>query len=174
MVGSLYFDLQVRDRQARILNFFLKYLTLPSERRKLKLRDPERYNWHPGRLVAQLASLHISLFRRDAGAWVEACVADTDYLGNAPDIFKYLDQVPVAEGGGGACWRKAGRNAWRLAGVCSSRCAALPGSAVAFPVVDRVACPATTSCLQVLIRLGTMPADDLAELRKLAKRVDQV
>lgn len=115
-MGSLYFDLQVRDRQARILNFFLKYLTLPSERRKLKLREPERYNWHPGRLVAQLASLHVSLFRRDAAAWVEACVADTDYLGNAPDIFKYLDQVPCGGrrgvggwGGGmkewGAWWR---------------------------------------------------------------------
>uniref|UniRef100_A0A1D2ADH7 RING-type E3 ubiquitin transferase n=2 Tax=Auxenochlorella protothecoides TaxID=3075 RepID=A0A1D2ADH7_AUXPR len=116
-VGSLYFDLQVRDRQARILNFFLKYLTLPSERRKLKLREPERYNWHPGRLVAQLASLHVSLFRRDAAAWVEACVADTDYLGNAPDIFEYLDQV--------------------------------------------------------LVRLGTLPAADLADLRSLAKRVDQ-
>lgn len=91
VVGSLYFNMQVRDRQARILNFFLKYLTVPSERRKLKVRDPERFNWHPRRLLAQLAGLHVSLYRRDADAWVAANVADTDSLGTAPELFELLD-----------------------------------------------------------------------------------
>ncbi|KDD74812.1 hypothetical protein H632_c1058p2, partial [Helicosporidium sp. ATCC 50920] len=85
-VASLFFNPQIRDREARILNFFLKYLTIPEERKKLKLRDPERYNWHPRQLIAQLASIHVRLFRTNPAMWIEACVADSAYLGGSPSI----------------------------------------------------------------------------------------
>lgn len=59
---------------------------VPEERKKLKLRDPERYNWHPRQLIAQLASIHVRLFRTDPAMWIEACVADSAYLGGSPSI----------------------------------------------------------------------------------------
>lgn len=90
VVGALFFNQQVRDRQARILNFFLKYLTVPGERKKLKVKDPESLHWDPKRLVLELGRLHVSLYRRNRKGWVEANVADTDYLGNCPSILTYL------------------------------------------------------------------------------------
>jgi ubiquitin conjugation factor E4 B len=97
-VASRFFDVQVRDRQARILNFFLRYLTLPSERRRLKLKDPERYGWRPKELIASLASVHVNLYRTDKQAWCEAVAADTDYYGPNPEIFEELISVLRALG----------------------------------------------------------------------------
>ena len=97
-VASRFFDVQVRDRQARILNFFLRYLTLPAERRRLKLKDPERYGWRPKELIASLASVHVNLYRIDKEAWCEAVAADTDYYGPNPEIFEELISVLRALG----------------------------------------------------------------------------
>jgi ubiquitin conjugation factor E4 B len=97
-VASRFFDVQVRDRQARILNFFLRYLTLPAERRRLKLKDPERYGWRPKELIASLASVHVNLYRTDKQAWCEAVAADTDYYGPNPEIFEELISVLRALG----------------------------------------------------------------------------
>lgn len=92
-VAARYFDPQVRDRQARILNFFLKYLTVPSERKRLKLKNPEEYGWRPKELIAQLASIHINLYRADPDSWSQAVAADTDYLGTFPTMFQEMIQV---------------------------------------------------------------------------------
>lgn len=92
-VAARFFDVQVRDRQARILDFFLRYLTLPSERRRLKLKDPERYGWRPRELIASLASVHVNLYRKDRAAWAAAVAADTDYYGPNPEIFGELAGV---------------------------------------------------------------------------------
>lgn len=116
VVGALFFNPQVRDRQARILNFFLKYLTVPGERKKLKVRDPSSLHWDPKRLVLELGRLHVSLYRRRPEGWVAANVADTDYLGNCPAILAYL--------------------------------------------------------LGVLRHLGSMPADEVADLQRLADEID--
>lgn len=87
VVAVRFFDSQVRDRQARILNFFLKYLTVPSERKRLKLKNPEDYGWRPKELIAQLAYIHINLYRADPQSWAAAVAADTDYLGAFPEMF---------------------------------------------------------------------------------------
>lgn len=55
--------------------------TVPEERKRLKLKDPERYHWRPRELIVQLAQIHINLYRADAGQWVQAVAADTDYYG---------------------------------------------------------------------------------------------
>lgn len=86
-VAPLFFQAEVRDRMARILDFFLKYLTVPEERKKLKVKDPERYNWRPKELIAQLAAIHLNLYRTHQQEWVEAIVADEGYYGNAPQMF---------------------------------------------------------------------------------------
>lgn len=93
VVASRFFDVQVRDRQARILNFFLRYLTLPAERRRLKLKYPERYDWRPRELIASLAAIHVNLFRANREEWAAAVAADTDYYGPAPEIFAELTSV---------------------------------------------------------------------------------
>jgi len=92
-VAERFFDVQVRDRQARILNFFLRYLTLPAERRRLKLKDPERYGWKPKELISQLAAIHVNLYRVSRTAWAAAVAADTDYYGQSPEIFLELASV---------------------------------------------------------------------------------
>lgn len=89
-VAARFFDVQVRDREARILDFFLRYLTLPAERRRLKLKDPERYGWNPKELIGQLAGIHVNLYRADRQAWAQAVAADTDYYGPSPEIFSEL------------------------------------------------------------------------------------
>ena len=89
-VAERFFDVQVRDRQARILDFFLRYLTLPAERRRLKLKDPERYGGRPRELIASLASVHVNLYRKDRAAWAAAVAADTDYYGPNTEIFGEL------------------------------------------------------------------------------------
>lgn len=85
-----FFDVQVRDRQARILNFFLRYLTLPSERKRLKLKHPEKYGWKPRELISSLAQIHANLFAVNMEEWSQAVAADTDYYGADPSIFEHL------------------------------------------------------------------------------------
>lgn len=89
-VSACYFDAAVRNRTAKINDFFLKYLTVPEERRRLRVKDPEQYHWHPKRLITQLAQIHISLYRARRGEWVQAVAADTDYYGRAPQLFTEL------------------------------------------------------------------------------------
>lgn len=92
-VASRFFDVQVRDRQARILNFFLRYLTLPSERVRLRLRNPDEYGWRPKELLTLLASIHVNLYRANRESWAAAVAADTDYYGKNPEIFSELVNV---------------------------------------------------------------------------------
>ena len=90
VVATRFFDVQVRDRQARILDFFLRYLTVPAERRKLKLKNPENYGWRPKELIVSLAAIHANLYRTDRTAWADAVAADTDYYGKNPEILDEL------------------------------------------------------------------------------------
>lgn len=100
-VAFRFFDVQVRDRQARILDFFLRYLTLPSERRRLKLKEPDKYGWRPRELITSLAAIHVNLFRVNREEWAAAVASDTDYYGKAPEIFDHLISVLTSIGGGG-------------------------------------------------------------------------
>jgi ubiquitin conjugation factor E4 B len=92
-IAVRFFDAQVRERQARILNFFLRYLTLPAERRRLRLAEPERHGWRPRELLASLAAIHLNLWRANPTEWAAAVAADTDYYGAAPAIFPELVSV---------------------------------------------------------------------------------
>ena len=90
------------------------------------MKDPERYNWHPKRLIAALARIHLNLFAARRRDWVAAVAADTDYYGRAPQLLRELVSVRgcvrvcvcvwggggVEEGAGGwvgLCWRGEGR-----------------------------------------------------------------
>lgn len=92
-IAERFFDVQVRDRQARILNFFLRYLTIPAERKRLKLKNPEKYGWKPRELISSLALIHANLYRAKKEEWAEAVAADTDYYGTNPDIFEHLVSI---------------------------------------------------------------------------------
>jgi hypothetical protein len=70
-VGAAYFDPAVRNRTAKIVDFFLKYLTVPAERKRLRVKDPEKYNWHPKRLITELAQIHLALYRVRRAEWVQ-------------------------------------------------------------------------------------------------------
>ena len=98
VVAARFFDVQVRDRQARILNFFLRYLTLPGERVRLSLRNPEEYGWRPRELLISLSSIHVNLFRANSESWSAAVAADTDYYGKNPEIFSELVKVLRGKG----------------------------------------------------------------------------
>lgn len=51
------------ERTASILNYFLSYLTGP-QRRKLAIRDPEKYNFRPRYVCLALHYLHFLTFLR--------------------------------------------------------------------------------------------------------------
>ena len=89
-ICTRFFDVQIRDRQARILNFFLRYMTIPGERKRLKLKEPEKYGWNPRELVASLAQIHANIFEADHEGWSAAVAADTDYYGTDPSILDHL------------------------------------------------------------------------------------
>lgn len=97
-VCACYFDDAVRNRTAKINDFFLKYLTVPEERRKLRLKEPEKFGWHPKELITQLAQIHLYLYRARRQEWVQAVAADTDYYGRAPQLFAELTSVLRALG----------------------------------------------------------------------------
>lgn len=44
---------------------------VPEERKKLKVKDPERYHWRPRELIAQLARIHLNLYRTHPDQWAE-------------------------------------------------------------------------------------------------------
>lgn len=89
-VAACYFDPAVQNRTAKIIDFFLKYLTVPEARKRLKIKDPEQYSWHPKQLITQLAHIHLSLYRARSQEWVQAVAADSDYLGRFPQLFTEL------------------------------------------------------------------------------------
>lgn len=89
-ICARFFDVQIRDRQARILNFFLRYMTIPAERKRLKLKEPEKYGWKPRELLASLAQIHANIFMANNEAWSAAVAADTDYYGADPSILDHL------------------------------------------------------------------------------------
>ena len=89
-ICARFFDVQIRDRQARILDFFLRYMTLPAERKRLKLKEPEKYGWKPRELLASLAQIHANIFMANNEAWSAAVAADTDYYGADPSILDHL------------------------------------------------------------------------------------
>ena len=89
-ICTRFFDVQIRDRQARILDFFLRYMTLPAERKRLKLKEPEKYGWKPRELLASLAQIHANIFEADREQWSAAVAADTDYYGTDPSILDHL------------------------------------------------------------------------------------
>jgi ubiquitin conjugation factor E4 B len=97
-ICARYFDVQVRDRQARILNFFLRYMTLPVERKRLKLKHPEKYGWKPKVLLSSLAQIHANLYRAHPDEWCNAVAADTDYYGSDPTIFEHLSSILTSLG----------------------------------------------------------------------------
>jgi len=52
------------DRLAGMLNYFLLYLTGP-QRKKLKIKDPEKYGFRPKELLTQICEVYINLFAAD-------------------------------------------------------------------------------------------------------------
>ncbi|GBF98629.1 ubiquitin conjugation factor E4-like [Raphidocelis subcapitata] len=63
-------------RMADTLNYFLIYLTGP-KRRDLKVKDPERFDFDPKKLLTQICSLYCNLSRADrAGAFARSIADD--------------------------------------------------------------------------------------------------
>lgn len=61
-------------------------------RRKLKVKDPEQYHWHPKELLAAICSIYIHLARADArGVFAAAIAADGRCY--RPDMFPEAAQV---------------------------------------------------------------------------------
>lgn len=44
---------------------------MPEARKRLKIKDPEQYSWHPKQLITQLAHIHLSLYRARSQEWVQ-------------------------------------------------------------------------------------------------------
>jgi ubiquitin conjugation factor E4 B len=79
-----------------MLNYFLLYLTGP-ERRKLKVANPEKYQFNPKELLAQIATVYVRLDRWGGGR-----------------------RVPREEGGGGQVGMKT--PAGCVASFCPTAC----------------------------------------------------
>ena len=45
------------------------------ERRKLKIKDPERYGWQPKTLLAQIAAIYVNLSRGDGSGRLAVAIA---------------------------------------------------------------------------------------------------
>merc|ERR1712176_567343 len=65
------------ERVAGMLNYFLVYLAGP-ERRKLKVKNPEKYGFNPREMLHQIVSiyLHLNADRDAGGAFAEAIARD--------------------------------------------------------------------------------------------------
>ncbi|CAL8466128.1 g5664 [Coccomyxa elongata] len=55
---------EMAPRIASTLNYFLLHLA-GSGRRKLKIKDPQRYSWQPREVLAQIAAIYVNLSRAD-------------------------------------------------------------------------------------------------------------
>lgn len=55
---------EMASRVAAALDYFLLYLTGP-ERRRLKVREPEKYNFRPKRLLRRICAVYLNLYRAD-------------------------------------------------------------------------------------------------------------
>lgn len=66
------------NRAADMLNYFLKFLAgPPSERRKLKVNDPEQYGWDPKELLRLICGIYVHLAEVDGqSAFAKAVAAD--------------------------------------------------------------------------------------------------
>lgn len=84
------------ERVAAMLNYFLKYLT-GSERGKLKVRDPEKYNFNPKRLLSRILNIYLNIWGADReGAFVAAVVED----GRSYRPENFTEAIRVATGVG--------------------------------------------------------------------------
>lgn len=64
------------DRVASMLNYFLKYITGP-ERKKLKIKNPEEYNFDPKDLLSGVLEVYIHLEKADEnGSFAIAIASD--------------------------------------------------------------------------------------------------
>ena len=64
------------ERIAAMLNYFLLYLAGP-ERRKLKVKDPEKLGWNPKELLSMITEIYLNLFNADKDeVFVTAIAAD--------------------------------------------------------------------------------------------------
>ncbi|KAK9804240.1 hypothetical protein WJX72_002942 [[Myrmecia] bisecta] len=63
-------------RVAGMLNYFLKYLSGP-ERKNLKVKEPQKYNWRPKDFLTYIAQVYLHLNRADSdGVFARAIAAD--------------------------------------------------------------------------------------------------
>lgn len=72
---SVYLCDEMVTRMADTLNYFLIYLTGP-KRRDLKVRDPERFDFDPKKLLTQICTLYINLARHDTAGAFSRAIAD--------------------------------------------------------------------------------------------------
>ncbi len=86
------------------------------ERRKLKIKDPERYGWQPKTVLAQIAAIYVHLARGDASGRLAAAVA-ADSRSYRDEMFLEAAQARaprLLSSAGfplGRCERSAGRGA---------------------------------------------------------------
>lgn len=64
------------NRTADMLNYFLKFLA-GAERRRLRVKDPEKYGWDPKELLKTICSIYVHLSDVDGqSAFAKAVAAD--------------------------------------------------------------------------------------------------
>ena len=64
------------ERVAAMLNYFLLFLAGP-ERRKLKIKNPEKYGWEPKELLGMITDIYVQIYAADKDkAFIAAIAAD--------------------------------------------------------------------------------------------------
>ncbi|GAX74152.1 hypothetical protein CEUSTIGMA_g1601.t1 [Chlamydomonas eustigma] len=84
------------DRLAGMLNYFLKFLT-GSERRKLAIKEPEKYNFRPRELLLSIIKVYLHLSSSDRqGVFAKAVAADERSY--SPQMFPESEKVLMSSG----------------------------------------------------------------------------
>ena len=65
------------SRLSNMLNYFLKYLT-GSERRRLAIKDPEKYNFRPKDLLLSIIKVYLHVFAADRSDSFSRAIAEDE------------------------------------------------------------------------------------------------
>jgi ubiquitin conjugation factor E4 B len=89
------------ERIAGMLDYFMMFLAGP-ERKKLRIKDPERLGFKPKELLTQITDIYLHLTQGDpAGVFHEAVARDArsyrDQVRLIDQVSEYRDQVGHAE-----------------------------------------------------------------------------
>lgn len=88
------------ERIASMLNYFLLQLAGPQQRRALKVKDPEKYEFRPKELLSQIVELYVNLAKGDTkGVFSQAISSDArsyreELFPIAADLLRQIGRLP--------------------------------------------------------------------------------